>query len=223
VSLRKRWTRAARGDTVKRVFDVAVASTALVLLSPLLAAIAVAVRVRLGPPVIYRQQRPGLHGEPFTLYKFRTMDDLGADENDRSPDALRTPPLGRRLRSLSLDELPELWNVLKGDMSLVGPRPLLMRYLERYTPEQMRRHEVRPGITGLAQISGRNALTWEEKFALDLDYVDRRDLSMDLRLLARTLRVVVLHEGISHGDGSGDDMPEFTGSQAGADTSETET
>jgi lipopolysaccharide/colanic/teichoic acid biosynthesis glycosyltransferase len=204
----------ARRDSVKRLFDVVFAGAALVLLSPLIVGTAVAVRLRLGSPVLFRQERPGLHAKPFTMVKFRSM--LNAVDEDGQPleDIYRMTPFGRRLRSMSLDELPELWNVLRGDMSLVGPRPLLMRYVGRYTPEQMRRHEVRPGITGLAQVGGRNALTWEQKFGLDLRYVDEHDLRMDLSILWRTLKVVVLREGIRHDDEGGDDMPEYMGSAA---------
>jgi lipopolysaccharide/colanic/teichoic acid biosynthesis glycosyltransferase len=145
------------------------------------------------------------------MYKFRSMHAVEDEQAELMDDVVRTPPFGRRLRSLSLDELPELWNVLRGDMSLVGPRPLMMKYLPRYTAEQMRRHEVRPGITGLTQVSGRNALSWEEKFALDVVYVDHRDLRMDLVILLRTIKVVLRSHGVRHGDESEDDMPEFMG------------
>lgn len=210
----RRRRRGPGSELAKRAFDIAIASSALVLLSPLIAATAVAVRLGLGGPVIFKQQRPGLHGRPFTLYKFRSMLDETDDQGQLLEDVERTPPLGRRLRSTSLDELPELWNVLRGDMSLVGPRPLLMEYLERYTPEQARRHEVRPGITGLAQVGGRNALTWEQKFNLDLEYVEHHDLRMDLDALVRTAKVVLFREGIQHGDVTEDDMPEFMGTAA---------
>ncbi len=203
--------RAAIENAAKRLFDVSIAGATLVLLSPVILMIAIAIRLRLGSPVIYRQQRPGLYGQPFTMYKFRSMYDLTDEDGELVDDHERTPPLGRRLRSLSLDELPELWNVVRGDMSLVGPRPLMMQYLERYTPEQKRRHEVRPGITGLAQVSGRNALTWEQKFDLDVTYVDHHDLRMDLDILLRTVKVVLLRDGVRHGDESEDDMPEFMG------------
>jgi lipopolysaccharide/colanic/teichoic acid biosynthesis glycosyltransferase len=155
------------------------------------------VRLRLGAPVFFRQQRPGLHGRPFTILKFRTMRDAVDAGGSPLPDAERLTRLGKFLRSTSLDELPELLNVLGGDMSLVGPRPLLMQYLERYTPEQARRHEVRPGITGWAQVNGRNAITWERKFELDVWYVDHRSFLLDLRILARTLAGVVRREGIT--------------------------
>jgi sugar transferase EpsL len=177
-------------------------------LSPFILALAVTLRVTQGAPVLFRQQRPGMGARPFTIYKFRTMLDL-ADPEGQS-DAQRTTRLGRKLRALSLDELPELWNVIKGDMSLVGPRPLLMAYLPRYGPVQARRHEVRPGITGLAQISGRNALTWDQKFALDVRYVDEHDLRMDLEILVRTVTTVLSREGVNSSDD--ETMPEFMGS-----------
>ena len=184
------------------------------LLSPLILVVAIAVRLRLGSPVIFRQERPGLHGRPFTMVKFRSMHDFVDSHGALIDDPDRTPAFGRRMRALSLDELPELWNVLRGDMSLVGPRPLLMRYLDRYSPQQMRRHEVRPGITGLAQVGGRNALTWDQKFELDLEYVDEHDLRMDLAILLRTAKVVLRREGIRHGGLDEDEMPEFLGSEA---------
>jgi sugar transferase EpsL len=208
-----------RSDAVKRLCDVAVAGVLLVILSPLLIALALALRLTQGSPVLYRQLRPGLHGEPFTIYKFRTMvPETTSAEGEVLAEVQRTTPLGRRLRALSLDELPELWNVLRGDMSLVGPRPLLMQYLPRYTPEQARRHEVRPGITGLAQVSGRNALTWEQRFALDLEYVEQRDLRMDIDILVRTVGTVVAREGISNADSGEDYMVEFLGTEATTQT-----
>jgi sugar transferase EpsL len=170
---------------------------ALLCLAPVLALVALLVRLKLGAPLLFRQQRPGLHGKPFTLYKFRTMTDARDAQGRRLPDAERLTPFGRFLRSTSLDELPELFNVLKGEMSLVGPRPLLMRYLDRYTPEQARRHAVKPGITGWAQVNGRNALTWEEKFALDVWYVDHQSLWLDVKILAMTVWQVLKREGIS--------------------------
>lgn len=176
---------------VKRAFDLGVGAVALAVAAMPMAAIAVAIRVSMGRPVLFAQRRPGRRGEPFTLYKFRTM------RTGSGPDADRLTRLGRFLRSTSLDELPELWNVLRGDMSLVGPRPLLVEYLDHYTPEQARRHDVRPGITGLAQVSGRNAATWEERLALDVRYVDERSMALDLRILGRTLRAVLRREGIS--------------------------
>ncbi|MDI7277431.1 MAG: sugar transferase [Anaerolineae bacterium] len=195
---------------VKRVLDVLMAVVVLTLLAPLMVALAVLVLARIGPPVLFGQRRPGLGGKPFTLRKFRTMTDARDASGNLLPDAERLTPLGRFLRRTSLDELPELFNVLKGDMSLVGPRPLLMEYLDRYTPEQMRRHDVLPGITGWAQVNGRNALTWEDKFALDLWYVDHQSLWLDLKILALTVWKVLRREGISHqGEAT---MPEFRGS-----------
>jgi sugar transferase EpsL len=182
----------------KRFLDIAVA----VLLLPLVAAIgspvALAVRRLLGSPVLFRQQRPGLHGKPFTLLKFRTMADARDPYGKLLPDAQRLTPLGRFLRSTSLDELPELVNVMRGEMSLVGPRPLLMQYLGRYTPEQARRHEVKPGITGWAQVNGRNALSWEDKFALDVWYVDHHTLWLDLKIIFLTLLKIIKRHGINH-------------------------
>lgn len=179
------------------MLDVAGAAVGLVLTSPLQVAAAVAVRRQLGSPVLFRQQRPGLGGRPFTTLKFRTMRAARPGEDVLVSDPDRLTPLGRMLRSTSVDELPELWNVLRGDMSLVGPRPLLMEYLSRYSPNQARRHEVQPGITGWAQVNGRNAISWEEKFQLDVWYVDHVSLALDLRILWRTLRAVVEREGIS--------------------------
>ena len=186
-----------KSQILKRIFDLVVSIIALILLAPLMFLIALLIRVTMGPPVLFKQVRPGLHGKPFTMYKFRTMLDLRDENGELLPDEKRLTPLGRFLRSTSLDELPELINVLKGDMSLVGPRPLLMKYLDRYTPEQFRRHEVKPGITGWAQINGRNALTWEEKFKLDVWYVDNWTIWLDLKILAITLYKVVKREGIS--------------------------
>jgi sugar transferase EpsL len=181
---------------VKRASDVCLASLGLVLLSPVFTAIALLVRFTLGAPVLFRQERPGLGGRPFTLYKFRTMRQA-TDTRLGVREAERMTRIGVLLRSTSLDELPELWNVLRGDMSLVGPRPLLMQYLPLYTPEQARRHEVRPGIKGWAQVNGRNAISWEEKFRQDVWYVDHRSFWLDLRILARTIRMVFSREGIS--------------------------
>jgi lipopolysaccharide/colanic/teichoic acid biosynthesis glycosyltransferase len=183
-------------DTLKRVFDVFVALALYILSLPIQAVVAVAVAVRLGRPVLFRQPRPGLHGEVFTMVKFRTMRLASADEGVGS-DAARLTRLGRFLRATSLDELPTLSNVVKGDMSLVGPRPLLTSYLDRYSPEQARRHEVRPGVTGLAQVNGRNALSWEEKFALDIDYVDNRSFKLDLQILRATVSSVLRRNGVS--------------------------
>ena len=173
------------------------AATGLLLCAPILAVIALLVRLKLGSTVLFRQQRPGLHGKPFTLYKFRTMTNARDADGNLLPDAERLTNFGRFLRRTSLDELPELINVLKGDMSLVGPRPLLIQYLQRYTPEQARRHETRPGITGWAQINGRNALSWEEKFHLDVWYVDNVSLWLDLKILFLTVWKVLRREGIS--------------------------
>lgn len=195
---------------IKRVFDITVAGTALALLAPLLVPLAALIRFKLGSPVLFRQIRPGLHGEPFQMVKFRTMRDAVDEAGKPLPDAERLTRFGRLLRSTSLDELPELWNVLKGDMSLVGPRPLLMEYLPLYSAEQRRRHEVRPGITGWAQVNGRNAISWDEKFRLDVWYVDNRSFLVDLRILALTVRKVFAREGIS-GQGEAT-MSRFTGS-----------
>lgn len=182
---------------MKRLFDLAVASAALVLLAPLLLLLALIIWRDLGRPVLFCQQRPGWHGRPFFLIKFRTMREVFDRNGTLLDDAVRLTPLGRWLRATSLDEMPELWNVVKGEMSLVGPRPLLMEYLSRYTPEQARRHEVRPGVTGWAQINGRNELNWEEKFRLDVWYVDHRTFWLDLVILWRTARQVAGRHGIS--------------------------
>jgi lipopolysaccharide/colanic/teichoic acid biosynthesis glycosyltransferase len=181
----------------KRLLDLCLTLAAFLLLSPVMVLIVIIVRLKLGAPVLFRQQRPGLHGKPFTLYKFRTMTDERDAQGNLLPDAERLTPFGRFLRSSSLDELPELFNVLRGEMSLVGPRPLLMRYLDRYTPEQMRRHEVKPGITGWAQVNGRNAITWEQKFALDVWYVDNQSLWLDLKIIALTVWKILKREGIN--------------------------
>jgi lipopolysaccharide/colanic/teichoic acid biosynthesis glycosyltransferase len=181
----------------KRLLDVLIALAALIVLSPLLAILALLVRVKLGTPVLFRQTRPGRHGQPFTITKFRTMIEARDAAGQPLSDAERLPKFGRFLRSTSLDELPELINVLKGEMSLVGPRPLLVQYLDRYTPEQARRHEVRPGITGWAQINGRNALTWEQKFELDVWYVDHVSLRLDVKIAALTVWKILKREGIS--------------------------
>jgi lipopolysaccharide/colanic/teichoic acid biosynthesis glycosyltransferase len=181
----------------KRLFDLALSLPGAMLISPVLGAIALLIRWRMGAPVLFTQVRPGLRGDRFRLYKFRTMTD-GRDGQGRPlPDELRLTGLGRFLRSFSLDELPELYNVLRGEMSLVGPRPLLVAYLERYTPRQARRHEVLPGMTGWAQVNGRNAITWEQKFDLDVWYVDHWSLELDLRILIATLLKAVRREGIS--------------------------
>lgn len=181
---------------MKRIFDLALAALALVLLGPVILVVALLVRIRLGAPVFFRQPRPGRHGAIFTLWKFRTMSNAVDEAGRPRSDAERLTPFGSMLRSTSLDELPELWNVLRGDMSLVGPRPLLVEYLSRYTPVEARRHEVRPGITGWAQVHGRNATTWDERLRLDVWYVDHRSFGMDLLILVRTLAVVWCRHGI---------------------------
>jgi lipopolysaccharide/colanic/teichoic acid biosynthesis glycosyltransferase len=196
---------------VKRGLDLLVAGIALIGLGPVLLVVALLVRLKLGTPVLFKQQRPGLHGRPFRLLKFRTMLDAFDNEGRALPDSARLTSFGRMLRSSSLDELPELLNILRGDMSLVGPRPLLMQYLPLYSQEQARRHDVRPGLTGWAQVNGRNALSWEEKFALDIWYVESRTLMLDLRILWMTARKVLFREGISaEGEAT---MPPFTGSE----------
>ena len=182
---------------IKRAFDIVASAIGLLLLAPVIAVLAWKIRKKLGSPVLFRQTRPGLHGQPFQMVKFRTMRDAIGADGQPLPDSERMTPFGSFLRSASLDELPELWNVLKGDMSLVGPRPLLMEYLPLYSPEQARRHEVRPGVTGWAQINGRNALSWEEKFRLDVWYVDNRSFWLDLKILALTVKKVFVREGIS--------------------------
>jgi lipopolysaccharide/colanic/teichoic acid biosynthesis glycosyltransferase len=181
----------------KRAFDLAIALPLLIGLSPLILLLALLVRSRLGAPVFFRQQRPGLHGRPFTMVKFRTMTDARDAQGTLLPNADRLTPFGLLLRKSSLDELPELWNVVRGHMSLVGPRPLLMKYLPLYSPEQARRHEVRPGMTGWAQVNGRNALDWPERFELDVWYVDHLSLGLDLRTLVKTVMVALRREGIS--------------------------
>lgn len=193
----------------KRVLDLVLVVPGLVLLSPVLLVLAVLVRIKIGSPVLFKQQRPGLRGQPFKLLKFRTMTDTRDAAGHLLPDADRLIPFGRFLRGAGLDELPELINVLRGEMSLVGPRPLLMQYLSRYTPEQARRHNVRPGLTGWAQVNGRNALGWEQKFALDVYYVDHCSLWLDLKILLLTVRQVLSGQGVSH-EGHVT-MPEFMG------------
>ena len=195
---------------VKRIIDLIITLPALLLLSPVIGLVAILVRTKLGAPVFFRQERPGLQGRPFFMVKFRTMTDARDATGALRPDSERLTAFGRFLRSTSLDELPELWNVVKGEMSLVGPRPLLMRYLERYSPEQARRHEVAPGITGWAQVNGRNALSWDEKFTLDVWYVDNWSVALDFRILWMTVSKVVRREGISQaGEAT---MEEFRGS-----------
>jgi len=195
---------------IKRLFDISASTIGLLLLAPVIALLAWQIRKKLGSPVLFRQIRPGLHGKPFQMVKFRTMRDAIGPDGQPLPDAERMTPFGSFLRSASLDELPELWNVLKGEMSLVGPRPLLMEYLPLYSSEQARRHQVRPGVTGWAQINGRNALSWEEKFRLDVWYVDNQSFWLDLKILALTVKKVFVREGISAaGEAT---MPRFTGS-----------
>ncbi len=195
----------------KRAFDLALAVPALVLTAPLQAAVAVAVRRRLGAPVLFRQTRPGLHGRPFEMVKFRTMLDPDPARGLVS-DQDRLTSFGAALRATSLDELPALWNIVRGDMSLVGPRPLLMSYLPRYSPEQARRHEVKPGLTGLAQVSGRNAVDWDQRLRLDVQYVDDHSIGGDLRLIWRTIRPVVARHGVT--EPGSVSMTEFLGSEA---------
>ena len=197
------------GRAGKRLLDIALASAALIVLLPLMAVVGLLVLAALGRPVFFRQLRPGLRSRPFTVYKFRTMRESASRDGAPVPDAERLTRLGRILRATSLDELPTLWNVVRGDMSLVGPRPLLVEYLPRYTAEQARRHEVRPGVTGWAQVNGRNATTWEERLRLDVWYVDHRSLALDLRILARTVGLVVRRRGISAAGHA--TMPPFEG------------
>jgi len=196
---------------MKRLFDLLTATLSLLLLALPLGLLAWLIRSKLGSPVFFTQVRPGLYGTPLTIIKFRTMTDERGPDGQLLPDAERLTPFGRFLRDTSLDEVPGLWNVLRGDMSLVGPRPLLKEYLPLYTPEQARRHEVRPGITGWAQVNGRNAISWEEKFALDVWYVDNRTFWLDIKILWLTIKKVLVRDGISaQGEAT---MPRFTGSQ----------
>ncbi|WP_017522897.1 sugar transferase [Pusillimonas noertemannii] len=182
---------------MKRTFDIVASALALLLLSPVLACVALLVTLKMGRPILFRQQRPGLDEKPFTMLKFRTMLDAHDAQGQPLSDAQRLTPFGQWLRSTSLDELPELWNVLKGDLSLVGPRPLLMEYLPRYSSTQRRRHEVRPGLTGWAQIHGRNAVDWSERFELDVWYVDHRSFRLDMKILAMTIGLVFSRRGVS--------------------------
>ncbi len=181
----------------KRIFDLLLVTLGGVLLSPFLGTAALLVRIFLGKPVLFRQKRPGYHSQPFVIYKLRSMTDRTGEDGKLLPDVDRLTPLGRFLRGTSIDDLPQLFNILRGEMSLVGPRPLLMQYLERYTPEQRRRHDVLPGITGWAQVNGRNALTWEQKFRLDVWYVDHWSFWLDLKILALTIWKVIKREGIN--------------------------
>lgn len=196
---------------LKRALDISVAGVGILATAPVMAVIALLIWRKMGSPVLFRQPRPGWNAQPFTLLKFRTMTQATGADGKPLPDEQRLTPLGKFLRQTSLDELPQLFNVLRGEMSLVGPRPLLMEYLPRYSPQQARRHEVKPGLTGWAQVSGRNALTWDEKFALDTWYVDNWSNGLDLRILWRTFWAVLKREGIS-GEGTAT-MTEFMGSQ----------
>lgn len=196
---------------LKRILDVAIASTALVLLSPVYALVVYKVKKNLGSPVLFRQTRPGLHGQPFEMIKFRSMKDAMDAAGHPLPDSERLTPFGKMLRATSLDEMPELWNVIKGDMSIVGPRPLLMEYLPLYNAEQAKRHEVRPGITGYAQVNGRNAISWEKKFELDTWYVENQSLWLDFKIMLKTVKKVLAKDDISaEGDVT---MHKFTGSK----------
>jgi lipopolysaccharide/colanic/teichoic acid biosynthesis glycosyltransferase len=197
---------------VKRAIDVSGAAIGLVATAPVQAAVAAAIRVTMGSPVFFRQARPGRHARTFHIYKFRTMTDAHDANGELLPDEARLTAVGRFIRSTSLDELPQLWNVLRGDLSFVGPRPLLVRYLPRYSREQARRHDVLPGITGWAQINGRNALDWNSKLALDVWYVDHWNLLLDFRILARTAGAVLRRDGISNAESA--TMPEFMGSES---------
>ena len=196
---------------LKRAFDIVASTSALVVLSPVLAITAYKVKKELGSPVLFRQTRPGLHGKPFEMIKFRTMRDATDKEGNALPDSERLTEFGKKLRASSLDELPELWNVLKGDMSLVGPRPLLMEYLPLYSAEQAKRHNVRPGVTGYAQVNGRNSLSWEDKFKLDTWYVEHQSFLLDLKILLKTVKKVTIKDGISaEGEAT---MTKFTGTK----------
>ena len=194
---------------IKRILDITIASTALILLSPVYLIVAHKVKKNLGSPVLFRQVRPGLHGKPFEMIKFRTMKDALDAEGNPLPDSERLTPFGKMLRATSLDEMPELWNVIKGDMSIVGPRPLLMEYLPLYNAEQAKRHNVRPGITGYAQVNGRNAISWEKKFELDTWYVENQSLWLDFKIMLKTIKKVIAKDDISaEGEAT---MSKFTG------------
>lgn len=203
--------RTTKLSTTKRCVDLVVSGAALVVLSPIFVAVSLLVRSRLGSPIFFRQVRPGLHGRPFEMLKFRTMTDAVGPDGNLLPDAERAHPFGERLRRTSLDEIPELINVFRGDMSLVGPRPLLVRYLDRYSPEQARRHDVRPGLTGLAQVSGRNDLSWEERFELDVHYVDNVSLRLDVEIMIKTITTVTSGSGVA-AEGMSIGAREFMGS-----------
>lgn len=196
---------------LKRLLDIIIASIALILLSPLYAFVAYKVKKNLGSPILFRQVRPGLNGKPFEMIKFRTMKDALDEQGNPLPDSERLTPFGQMLRSTSLDEMPELWNVIKGDMSIVGPRPLLMEYLPLYSPEQAKRHDVRPGMTGHAQVNGRNAIGWEEKFKLDTWYVENQSIWLDFKIMFKTVHKVLAKDDISaEGEAT---MTRFTGSK----------
>lgn len=194
---------------IKRLMDFLIAALSIIIFSPLLIILAILVRVKLGGPVIFKQERPGLNGKVFKLYKFRTMTDAKDENGNLLDDEYRLTSFGKKLRSTSLDELPELYNILKGDMSIVGPRPLLVKYLPLYSDEQKRRHDVRPGLTGLAQVSGRNAITWTEKFNKDIEYVDNVSLGLDISIFFKTIYCVLKREGIN--SDSAATMEDFTG------------
>jgi len=197
---------------LKRLLDIIIASVALILLSPLYFYVAYKVKKNLGSPVLFRQVRPGLHGKPFEMIKFRTMKDAVDAQGNPLPDSERLTPFGKMLRSTSLDEMPELWNVIKGDMSVVGPRPLLMEYLPLYNEEQAKRHNVRPGMTGYAQVNGRNAISWEEKFKLDTWYVENQSTVLDFKIMLKTVQKVIAKDDISaEGEAT---MTKFTGSKS---------
>lgn len=196
---------------LKRLFDIIISSIALILLSPLYFYVVYKVKKNLGSPVLFRQVRPGLHGKPFEMIKFRTMKDAIDEQGNLLPDSERLTPFGKMLRSTSLDEMPELWNVIKGDMSIVGPRPLLMEYLPLYSPEQAKRHDVRPGMTGHAQVNGRNAISWEEKFKLDTWYVENQSIWLDFKIMFKTVHKVLAKDDISaEGEAT---MSKFTGTK----------
>jgi len=196
---------------IKRLLDIIIASIALILLSPLYAFVAYKVKKNLGSPVLFRQVRPGLHGKPFEMIKFRTMKDAVDKQGNLLPDSERLTPFGQMLRSTSLDEMPELWNVIKGDMSIVGPRPLLMEYLPLYNAEQAKRHNVRPGMTGHAQVNGRNAISWEEKFKLDTWYVENQSIWLDFKIMLKTVKKVIAKDDINE---AGEvTMTKFTGTK----------
>lgn len=194
---------------IKRPLDFLLSLTALIVLSPILLLVTVLVRIKLGSPVIFKQERPGLNGKVFNMYKFRTMTNEKDENGELLPDEIRLTAFGKKLRSTSMDELPELWNIVRGDMSVVGPRPLLVKYLSRYNSHQARRHEVRPGFTGYAQVNGRNSITWEKKFNLDVEYVDNVTFFTDAGIVLKTLKTVLVREGIS--SDSSATMEEFMG------------